>query len=181
MLINNKREAIFPLSDSGKLRMLDKKIQEVTNAEITTELAKFRKMLSRNRVEQAVRAGLMFGSGRFDKVDWPGVQDSYRNYPFWIGECRKFETEREFRRALSFGSLLFVILGAPVGILFARRDFLSAFISCFLPIIMIYYPLILLGQNMGKDDTLNPMIALWIGNALLATLSIFVLPPVIRH
>jgi lipopolysaccharide export system permease protein len=46
---------------------------------------------------------------------------------------------------------------------------------------MLYYPLILLGQNMGKDGTLPPMIALWIGNVLLATLSLFVLPPVIRH
>ena len=27
---------------------------------------------------------------------------------------------------MAFGSLLFVILGAPVGILFAKRDFLSA-------------------------------------------------------
>ena len=36
---------------------------------------------------------------------------------------------------MAFGSLLFVFLGAPVGILFARRDFLSAFMTCFLPII----------------------------------------------
>lgn len=181
MIINNRREAVFPLSDSRQSRMLDKKIQEFTNTELTAELAKFYKMRSRSRIEQAVRAGLMFGTGRIDKVDWPGVQDAYRNYGFWIGECQKFETEKEFRRALSFGSLLFVILGAPVGIIFARRDFLSAFISCFLPIIMIYYPLILLGQNMSKDGTLPPIVALWIGNALLAALSLFVFPPVIRH
>ncbi len=48
---------------------------------------------------------------------------------------------------MAFGSLLFVILGAPVGILFARRDFLSAFMTCFLPIIGIYYPLMLFGTR----------------------------------
>jgi lipopolysaccharide export system permease protein len=181
MIVTKTQEFTFPLADNRQFRMLDKKIQEFTNDEITTELAKFRKMIGQSRMEQAVQAGLMMGSGRVDKVNWSGVQDAYRNYSHWLNECLKFETEREFRRALSFGSLLFVILGAPVGILFARRDFLSAFISCFLPIIMIYYPLILLGQNMGKDGSLTPMISLWLGNALLATLSIFVLPPILRH
>ena len=46
--------------------------------------------------------------------------------------------------------------GAPVGILFARRDFLSAFITCFVPIIVLYYPLMLLGVNLGKEDVINP-------------------------
>lgn len=180
-LIGKKREFEFPLSDNRQFRLLDKKIQEVTNTEISLELEKFSKKLKQNRAEQAVRAGLTFGTGRLEQLDWPAVQDAYRNHGFWQSEKLKYETEREFRRALSFGSLLFVILGAPVGIIFARRDFLSAFISCFLPIIMLYYPLILLGQNMGKDGSLPPMIALWIGNALLAALSLFVLPPIIRH
>ena len=52
---------------------------------------------------------------------------------------------------MACGSLFFVILGAPVGILFAKRDFLSAFITCFVPIIMLYYPLMLFGVNLGKE------------------------------
>ena len=181
ILINERTEFDFPLTDGREFRMLDKKIQEMTNSEITTEIARFRKMVRQNRPEQAMRAALMLGSGRFENVEWSGVQDAYRNFSHWKSEALKFETEKEFRRALSFGSFLFVILGAPVGILFARRDFLSAFISCFLPIIMIYYPLILLGQNMGREGSLEPILALWVGNALLATLSLIVLPPIIRH
>ncbi len=52
---------------------------------------------------------------------------------------------------MALGSLLFVILGAPVGILFAKRDFLSAFMTCFMPIILIYYPLMLFGVNTSKE------------------------------
>ena len=66
------------------------------------------------------------------------------------------------------GSLMFVILGAPIGIRFARRDFLSAFMTCFLPIIAIYYPLMLVGVNMSKEGQLAPIVSLWIGNLLLA-------------
>ena len=75
----------------------------------------------------------------------------------------------------------FVLLGAPVGILFARRDYLSAFISCFLPIIIIYCPLTLAGVNLGKEGLLDPMIGLWMGNCVLGILAALVLPPVIRH
>ena len=82
---------------------------------------------------------------------------------------------------LACGSFFFVLLGAPVGILFAKGDFLSAFITCFVPIIVLYYPLTLLAVNLGKDGILNPTIALWGGNTLLAILAGFVLPPVIRH
>ena len=69
---------------------------------------------------------------------------------------------------------------------FARRDFLSAFITCFLPIIACYYPLMLLGQNMSKENMsvvglLEPYCWLWVGNLILAVLAGFVLPPVIKH
>ena len=66
---------------------------------------------------------------------------------------------------MAWGSLFFVIvLGAPVGILFARRDFLSAFISCFMPIIVVYYPLDALRREHGQGrDRLSP-IFVWTGN-----------------
>ncbi len=85
------------------------------------------------------------------------------------------------RVALSFGSFFFVLLGAPVGILFARRDFLSAFITCFLPIIIVYYPLTLFGINMGKEGIINPTVALWVGNSALALLAGFVWHPIMKH
>ncbi len=76
---------------------------------------------------------------------------------------------------------MFVIFGAPIGIRFARRDFLSAFITCFVPIITLYYPLMLVGVNMSKEGMLAPYYSLWIGNIILAVLAGLVLPPVIRH
>ena len=36
-------------------------------------------------------------------------------------------------------------------------------------------------MNLGKEDVLNPVVALWCGNVLLGVLAGFVLPPVIRH
>jgi lipopolysaccharide export LptBFGC system permease protein LptF len=74
-------------------------------------------------------------------------------------------TELQMRPALSAGCLFFVLIGCPVGIWFGRSDYLSAFITCFLPIVFVYYPVQLCSTNLAKDGKLDPMIALWIANA----------------
>ncbi len=59
--------------------------------------------------------------------------------------------EMLMRPALSFGCLCFILVGCPIGIMFSRGDYLGAFITCFLPIVIVYYPLTLCGTNMAKD------------------------------
>jgi lipopolysaccharide export system permease protein len=58
---------------------------------------------------------------------------------------------------------------------------LSAFMTCFLPIIGLYYPLMLVGTNLGKEGLLPPVYSLWVGNVLLAVMAGFVLPSVVKH
>lgn len=178
-LINNE---YFELElPDNKNKGYEKRIQEWTSSELTREQVEFRRKIKRERKNQAMAAALWIASGRLNRVGWDSVQKAFIDYAYWTRRVNEYETEKQLRVAQSFGSLVFVILGAPVGIIFARRDFLSAFISCFLPIILLYYPLMLLGKNLGTEDILDPMLALWGGNVLLAILSCFVIPPVLRH
>lgn len=170
----------MPLPDKTNTSA-EKRIQEWTSRELSAEQVDFRRKIARERRRQAIDAALCMGSGRMQWVRWPDVQTSFVDYGYWTRRVSEYETEKQLRSAQAFGSLFFVILGAPVGILFAKRDFLSAFISCFLPIITIYYPLMLLGINLGKEDVVNPILALWCGNVLLGVLAGFTLPKVIRH
>jgi len=186
---DGKKEDIFLIDDKvlelplpGKnTKGLDKSIKEWTTPELVAEQANYRAKIAHERRRQAIRAALRMASGRFDRVDWRDVQLAFNDYGFWNRKLSEFETEKQFRVSQSVGTLIFVLLGAPVGILFARRDFLSAFITCFMPIILVYYPLLLLGINLGKEDVLNPVLALWSGNLLLGVASGFVLPSVLRH
>jgi lipopolysaccharide export system permease protein len=179
-LINNSILPI-PLPSNGDKPWAIKRIQEMTSRELIVEQARFRRLMARERKLQAMAAGLWIGTGRIGRVDWAQVQRSFVDYGTWEMRCKEYEAEKQLRVAMSCGSFFFVFLGAPVGILFARRDFLSAFITCFVPIIILYYPLILLGVNMGKDGLLNPTVALWSGNTVLAVLAGFVLPSVVKH
>ena len=114
-------------------------------------------------------------------INWEDVNSAFRDQADWIRRCNELETEWQLRISMAVGSLLFVFLGGPVGILFARRDFLSAFMTCFLPIIGLYYPLMLVGTNLSKEGLLAPICSLWIGNVLLAIMAGFVLPSVVKH
>jgi lipopolysaccharide export system permease protein len=82
------------------------------------------------------------------------------------------ETELHLRPALAFGCLFFVLVGCPVGIWFSRSDYLSAFISCFLPIVFIYYPLLLCSTNLAKDGKLPAAYSLWVANEVVGVLSL---------
>jgi lipopolysaccharide export system permease protein len=65
------------------------------------------------------------------------------------------EVEKLMRPALSLGCLCFILVGCPIGIWFSRGDYLSAFITCFLPIVLVYYPLMLCGTNLAKEARFN--------------------------
>src|SRR5262249_26005278 len=80
----------------------------------------------------------------------------------------QIEAELQMRPALSFGCLCFVLIGCPVGIWFSRSDYLSAFITCFLPIVFIYYPLMLCGTNFAKEGKFHPALAVWAADAVVA-------------
>lgn len=178
-LINN---SILPFDIPAERRALKlKRIQEQTTPEMMDEQAEFLVLMAKERKRWAMSSALGIGMGLLDRIQWKNVQRSFADYNSWQMQWRAMETEKHQRIAMSCGSFFFVLLGAPVGILFAKRDFLSAFISCFVPIIILYYPLVILGGNMGKDDILPPVVALWLGNSVLGVLSGFVLPSIMKH
>jgi lipopolysaccharide export system permease protein len=83
-------------------------------------------------------------------------------------ERLNFEVEMHMRPAVGLGCLCFVLVGCPVGIWFSRSDYLSAFITCFLPIVFIYYPLMLCGLNLAKGGKIPLAAAIWGADALMA-------------
>jgi lipopolysaccharide export system permease protein len=95
----------------------------------------------------------------------------YRKLVF-EGELRGLEAEVQMRPALALGCLCFVLVGCPVGIFFSKSDILSAFITCFLPIVFLYYPLLLCGINLAKNNDISPVLSVWAANGVVAVLSL---------
>jgi lipopolysaccharide export system permease protein len=83
-------------------------------------------------------------------------------------ELWALDAELHMRPSLSFGCLCFVLVGCPVGIWFSRSDYLSSFITCFLPIVFIYYPLMLCGTNLAKEGKFHPALTVWAADLVIA-------------
>lgn len=91
------------------------------------------------------------------------------------------DVELQMRPALSLGCLCFVLVGCPVGIWFSRSDFLSAFITCFLPIVIIYYPIMLCGTGMAKEGKMDIVSLVWAADAVMVALGGILLVKLTRN
>jgi lipopolysaccharide export system permease protein len=91
------------------------------------------------------------------------------------------DTEISARPALALGCLCFVLVGCPIGIWFSRNDYLSAFITCFLPIVITYYPLMLCSLNLAKGGKIIPWTGIWIADGLMLLTALFLFRRLARN
>jgi lipopolysaccharide export system permease protein len=96
-------------------------------------------------------------------------------------EMNAIDAEIQMRPALAVGCLCFVLIGAPVGIWFSRADYLSTFVSCFLPTVIVYYPMLLCGTNMAKDGKLPAVLGLWAANAVVGIAGLILYARLLRR
>jgi len=82
-------------------------------------------------------------------------------------------SERHMRPALSLGCLCFTLVGCPVGIWLSKSDYLSSFISCFVPIVIIYYPLMLGMLNLATAGMVPAVLVIYNANILLLSIGLF--------
>lgn len=97
-----------------------------------------------------------------------------------VEELSRLETEPHRRWATGFSCLTFVLVGAPLAIWVRRAEFYASFALCFLPILIIYYPLIAITLNYAKDG-LAPPVIVWLGNAVLVVPGMWLLRKVYRY
>ena len=102
--------------------------------------------------------------------------DQDRHFKFQIDIVRRtlrnVEAERFLRPALACGCLLFALVGCPVGIWANRADYLSTFVICFIPTLIVYYPLVIGGGSLGRDGKIPLALGCWLANIVLAVIGV---------
>ncbi len=109
------------------------------------------------------------------------VQNLRAEKKMYEQQTREFSAEIHRRPALALGCLCFVLVGCPVGIWFSRSDYLSAFVTCFLPIVLLYYPLMLCGENMARGGSANLAVAIWSADAIMFVIAIGLYRRLMKH
>ena len=109
--------------------------------------------------------------------DWKEDQHRLQESYYYL---YRLQMEPHRRWANGFSCLCFVVVGAPLAMILRRADFLSSFFACFLPILLVYYPLLLGGVDQVKSGAL-PSYSVWAGNGLMLLWGCWLIKRVIRY
>jgi lipopolysaccharide export system permease protein len=134
------------------------------------------------RVEQANIAQTAFGmlTGDFDSLSNAAWKPREREIEAAKTRLYRLHTEPWRRWANGFSCLCFVLVGIPVSIRMRFSEFIASFFICFLPILLVYYPLLAVSVDKAKDGFFPPQ-AVWLGNIVLASAGIWLLRRGNRH
>ena len=84
------------------------------------------------------------------------------------------------RMSNGFGCFCFALVGIPVAMRTRSSDVMSVFFLCFLPVLVVYYPLLVVGENMAREGTL-PNLSVWMADAVLVVAGILLLRHSLKH
>ncbi len=147
---------------------------------IPGEVVKQQAKIARCDQEMAVQAAYEMLCGDFDQLTGPKWEDNFAERSAEQGLLYRLLTEPHRRWSAGFSCLCFAWVGVPIAIRLRNRDFLTSFFLCFLPILVVYYPLLMFGVHGTKGGTIPPC-SVWVGNVLLAIWGAWVLRKVIRY
>ncbi len=95
-------------------------------------------------------------------------------------QLARLRTEPWRRWANGFSCFAFVLVGAPLAVRLRNSDVWTSFIVCFLPILLVYYPLLAYGVGRAKSGDFPPGIV-WLGNIVLVAIGYWLMRRMIRH
>jgi lipopolysaccharide export system permease protein len=147
---------------------------------ISKEVVRQEAAIERCKKTQAAQAACQMLCGDFETLtgdEWKANATVLRDAENRL--CR-LKAEPHRRWAAGFSCLCFAFVGAPMAIRLRNRDLLTSFFLCFLPILIVYYPLLVVGINGAKDGRLPPW-SVWAGNILLLLWGAYLLRRVLRY
>jgi lipopolysaccharide export system permease protein len=72
------------------------------------------------------------------------------------------------------------MIGVPMAIRRRQGEFWGSFFACFLPILLVYYPMLVGTVDYAKEGILPPQVV-WLGNIMLAGWGIWLMRGVVKH
>ncbi|MCL2006350.1 MAG: LptF/LptG family permease [Planctomycetaceae bacterium] len=177
--VGGSRELTFPLSEI----VPDTKRERPSNLSlhrINREMQRTTELIEQQRRIIAAHRTFAAGLGSVDAWMTPQIAEAKRQIRQLQSRYDRLAVEPPRRWATGFCCFFFVWLGAPLAIWMRKSDFFSSFFACFLPILVLYYPLLMFGLSQAKNGTLPPM-SVWIANAVIGLIGFWFLRQVSRY
>jgi len=136
-------------------------------------------LIDQLKQEMAAEAAHAMMMGRIFELSQEAWRGKQRQLSGAQGKLHRLNTEPHRRWANGFSCLCFVLIGAPMAIRRRHGEFWGSFFACFLPILLVYYPMLVGCVDQVKDGLLPPQ-AVWLGNLVLALWGVWLMRRVLR-
>lgn len=157
------------------------KARHLTINRIEESLQESSQVVQLSEQQRQQEIAMLLLTGDFDQLAGKRVQQFAAMARHQTGQQRRLKTEIHSRYAMAGSCLFFTLLGGPFAILQARRQFITSFIMCFLPILLIYYPVMFLMINLCKTGTISPWWSMWVPNLIIGIGAAVVIRKVVQH
>jgi lipopolysaccharide export system permease protein len=131
---------------------------------------------------RVIAAHRTFGAsmGLVDIWTMPQIENAKEAIRLFQAHYDRLSVEPHRRWATGFSCFFFVWLGAPLAIWMRKADFFSSFFACFIPILLLYYPLLEFGQSQAKNGVFPPS-CVWFANVGIALAGLWFLRQIHRY
>ena len=173
-------ERVIPLSDPSHKNTLSSGPSHLPLRDIPQTIKQQRSMIQEQKRLMASEATYQLLLGDFTALtdeQWTWHKGQLKSQ---INRLQRLQLEPYRRWANGFSCLCFVAIGAPLAIRMRNSDLMTTFGTCFIPILVFYYPFLIVAVDRAKSGTLPPY-CVWIGNVILLALSVWFLRRVIRY
>jgi lipopolysaccharide export system permease protein len=172
-------ERVVPLDAVSRRGTASTSPSEIAMADFPKARAEQIARISQYEQVAAAKTAMAILSGRMEQTVPAMVEGELYAVKNETGRLRRIIMEPWRRWANGFSCLCFVLVGAPMSIKMRNADFLTSFFLCFLPILLIYYPLFMFGVSQAKSGAVPP-VAVWTGNVLVTLWGMWLMRSVVR-
>ncbi|PQO28371.1 LptF/LptG family permease [Blastopirellula marina] len=114
----------------------------------------------------AAKGAACLVTGQMPEEDDPTWLYWMKEKDWSAAQINRLKTEPHRRWANGFSCFCFALLGIPLAIRQRNADVVTSFFAAFMPVLLVYYPLMALGVDRAKDGDW-PAAAVWLGNVVL--------------
>lgn len=149
-------------------------------AAIPENIAKTQRRIEKNGQRYAVLATQQLITGDFVGLASPEWTRYRKSLQASRRRLNRLRTEPHRRWANGLSCFCFALVGSAMSIRRRNGEFLTSFFLCFLPVLVIYYPLLALGIDRAKSGAMRPEIV-WLGNLVLLIWGAWLARNILRH
>ncbi len=172
-----EEEYPFPLPLIDKQR----KARHMAANEISKELLEIKQKEKERESRQTIATAMNLMTGRFEEFTKQDFLELVQGSGTDLQRSNKLKTEYHSRFAMAGSCFFFVLVGSPISIIHAKKQFLTTFFMVFMPIVFIYYPIIMLSMNQAKNGALEAYWVMWVANVLASFIGGHLLWKVMRN